>query len=325
MLWALLSTKIQVQRIECSDIRRPLIELWQIVRDDPNSLARRYEELRSSFVSGGGEIYYRVRDDFNRSGNPYLLFFLTRTCRLGHVRFNRKGMFTAPVHHGSFGAEPKRVASAIDAWHRKLVDRCVEFTCRDYRHVRSRPGDLLYLDPPYRIRQRIYGRIDFSQFFRWLSRQSGEYLLSLNGYCEDEDNTVAVPRSLFDRHLQLDAGTNHQQRLGHGVNQRVSDSLYIRQRRPLLTTEPDDERSQNKSEAIRRLLEQGDSGVEPKPKQIREILAIQGIVVDGNLIKVVRHHWRRGRRATAQSDPARVSTPLEPLSKNASKEISIRS
>ena len=32
-------TDIRVGRIECSDICKPLIELWQVVRDDPDNLA----------------------------------------------------------------------------------------------------------------------------------------------------------------------------------------------------------------------------------------------------------------------------------------------
>lgn len=293
MLWALLSTEIQVQSIECSDICRPLVDLWQIVRDDPKSLLQRYSELREQFVASGKDRYYEVRDDFNQTNDPYLFFFLSRTCRLGHVRFNRRDEFSAPVHHGYFGIEPHRLEPVIEAWHRKLTGRRIVFSCRDYKQVRSRPGDLLYLDPPYRTRHRIYGRIDFSTFFRWLSMQDGGYLISLNGFLNDQDKTVEVPTNLFDEHVQLEAGSNPQLRLGHGVIQQVTDSLYVRQRRPRLPPTPKNDPLLNKSEEIRRILSAGINGKEPKPKQIRDILMARGIDTETNLIKIVRHHWRR--------------------------------
>jgi DNA adenine methylase len=41
VLYELLGSDVRVRRIECSDTCVPLIELWQIVRDDPGTLARR--------------------------------------------------------------------------------------------------------------------------------------------------------------------------------------------------------------------------------------------------------------------------------------------
>ena len=37
-------TDIRVGRIECGDLCAPLIDLWQVVRDDPDGLLRRYAE-----------------------------------------------------------------------------------------------------------------------------------------------------------------------------------------------------------------------------------------------------------------------------------------
>jgi DNA adenine methylase len=224
MLWSLLSSGVQVRRAECSDVCRPLIHLWQIVRDDPKSLTQRYAEMRRRFVAEGKDYFYAVRAEFNRTENPYLFLFLSRTCRLGHVRFNERGQFNTPVHHSHYGIDPIRLEAIVDSWHRKLSASSVCFSRRDYRRVRSRPGDLLYLDPPYKTRQCIYGRMHFPDFFKWLSKQEGGYLLSLNGFLGEQDNTVEVPPSLFDQHIQLDAGSNSQLRLGHRVVQAVTDT-----------------------------------------------------------------------------------------------------
>jgi len=67
-------TDIRVDRIECGDTCVSLIELWQVIRDDPEGLARRYAESWSRLQATGGGYYYSVRRDFNRTGDPYLFF-----------------------------------------------------------------------------------------------------------------------------------------------------------------------------------------------------------------------------------------------------------
>lgn len=47
VLYELLGRDIHVDRIECSDTCVPLVEIWQVVRDDPDGLMRRYTERRA--------------------------------------------------------------------------------------------------------------------------------------------------------------------------------------------------------------------------------------------------------------------------------------
>ena len=53
-------------------------------------------------------------------------------------------------------------------------------------------------------RRIYYGRFDLEPFFPWLAKQRGGYALSLNGFVDDENKTVAVPKNLYDQHLQLE-------------------------------------------------------------------------------------------------------------------------
>jgi DNA adenine methylase len=53
VLYELLGSDIQVGRIECGDTCVPLVELWQIVRDDPDGLVRRYAEMWASLQQQG--------------------------------------------------------------------------------------------------------------------------------------------------------------------------------------------------------------------------------------------------------------------------------
>jgi len=228
-------TDIRVGRIECGDTCVPLIELWQVVRDDPDGLLRRYAEGWATLKSQGKGFYYEVRDRFNRTGDPRLFFFLLRTCRNGLVRFNRRGEFNTGFHAARPGMEPETVEAVLADWWRRLGRVPVRFAVRDYREVSTAPGDLLYLDPPYFNEDGQYysGMIDFPEFFGWLRGQRGDFLLSLNGFLGDEDRTVAVPGDLYDEHLLLDNGVSPFDRLNGEAALPLTDSLYIRRgRRP---------------------------------------------------------------------------------------------
>jgi len=231
VLYELLSSGIECERIRCSDTCRPLIELWRIVKDDPRHLNEEYGRLWHELGGRGATFYLEVRDEFNETGDPCLFFFLLRTCRNGMVRFNKAGQFSTGFHHGRRGMRPEKVKSVVEDWSRKLRQHDVRFYVRDYRRITSEDGDLLYLDPPYKVnvRHAFYsGVIDFEQFFHWLGKQQGDYLLSLNGLRGGEDWTVDVPNGLYDEHTFVPAGRSSLAQLNGNRACEVKDSLYVR-------------------------------------------------------------------------------------------------
>ena len=235
VLYRLMESGITVERFRCSDTCRPLIGLWRLVKDDPRQIVESYHEMWHRLGEKGAKYYHSIRDDFNESGDPLLFFFLLRTCRIGLVRFNVSGKFTSAYHHGSRGMTPDRVKGIVEDWSGKLRKHDVRFYVCDYRRIQSSPGDLLYLDPPYRAshQSRIYGKwIDFDQFFRWVRRQQGDYVLSLDGFVEEEDRRVEVPEDLFVQHLLLPNGKTSLPRINGAKAQSVRDSLYVRVRSP---------------------------------------------------------------------------------------------
>lgn len=317
VLYELLGSDLQVDRIECGDTCVPLIELWQVVRDDPEGLVRRYAENWATLQSQGKDFYYEVRHEFNIANDPYNFFFLLRTCRNGLVRFNRDGEFNSGFHGDRPGMDPETVQSLAEYWKRRLASRDVRFAVRDYRQVATGEGDLLYLDPPYLNEDGQYysGTIDFLEFFGWLRDQRGDYLLSLNGFLGDQDRTVAVPYDLYDEHLLLDNGVCPNHRLNGDPPPPVKDSLYIRRRSPVrvpedippLATDSSHARPQkevvNKSSEIRALLE-----AQPEltgPEVVRR-MAERGMKVDANLVRVVRHNLRKSK-TWAQAEEERRS------------------
>lgn len=230
VLYRLLSSDIKVERFRCSDLCKPLIDLWNTVIRDPRLLASRYEELWHGLKERGKPFYDEVRERFNESGDPCDFFFLLRTCRIGFVRFNLRGHFAVPYHLGEYGLPPEPAKRLINEWNQKLRDHDVRFTVRDYATVRSKAGDFLYLDPPYQLRnRRMYlGAFDHDQMFDWLGTQKGGYALSLNGFVGDEDRRVDVPQHLYDESLLIDSGVSAFRRLSRLPTPMQRDSLYLR-------------------------------------------------------------------------------------------------
>ena len=126
---------------------------------------------------------------------------------------------------------PERVKAVVEDWSRKLRQHDVRFYVKDYRRINSDDGDLLYLDPPYKVNSphAFYnGTIDFSQFFNWLGKQQGDYLLSLNGLRDGQDWTVDVPDGLYDEHTFVPAGRSLLVRRNGNGGCELQDSLYVR-------------------------------------------------------------------------------------------------
>ena len=231
VLQELLNSTIDVRRFRCSDICRPLIGIWNLMKDDPRRLLRSYEIMWGEMQSEGTDYYYRVRDEFNRSEDPCEFFFLLRTCRNGLVRFNRLGQFTAAHDPRRMGIAPAKIGPVIAHWHEQLRGRDIRFTVASYEEIRTRRSDFVYLDPPYKQEKTTYwDQIDYEQFYRWLGGQRARYVLSLNGFVGDKDCRLDVPEWHFDEHKQVKAGRRQaRDDQGNHVPLGVTHSLYVRQ------------------------------------------------------------------------------------------------
>lgn len=228
VLRELLASKIEVQRIRCSDACEPLIGIWNLIKDDPKRLSESYRSLWGKLQSGEQRLYNEVRYRFNENGDPCDFFFLLRTCRVGAVEFSRGGQFITPYHLGELGLEPNFVDVLLAEWHEMLRGRDVTFSVRDYRTVFSRPGDFMYLDPPYRSeRARLYfGSFDHPLFFDWLRKQRGDWALSLGDVDHVEDGDF-VPE-IYDDRIELSSGSSAVKRLSGVASPLAREWLFVR-------------------------------------------------------------------------------------------------
>lgn len=113
-------------------------------------LAREGKKL----AAGGADYYYEVRDRFNEQASPFDFLFLNRSCFNGVMRFNRHGRFNVP-----FGHKPQRFTQAyitkivnqINWAAKQMRGKDWEFRVAKWDETLAlvRPGDFVYLDPPY--------------------------------------------------------------------------------------------------------------------------------------------------------------------------------
>jgi len=65
-----------------SDVCEPLIELWNIVKNEPQLLFEKYSEHWSNLQREGHLYYYDVRKNFNQNKNGIdLFFFIENLCK----------------------------------------------------------------------------------------------------------------------------------------------------------------------------------------------------------------------------------------------------
>lgn len=136
-----------------TDANASLIEAYRTVRDDTGALIAELRTLEHAYLSlppaERAARYYTVRavEPVTPVARAARLIFLNRTCYNGLYRVNRGGRFNVP--HGRYRnprilheAGLRACATALQG-----VDLCAG----DFAEAcaRARPGDFVYLDPPY--------------------------------------------------------------------------------------------------------------------------------------------------------------------------------
>ncbi|RLP75840.1 Dam family site-specific DNA-(adenine-N6)-methyltransferase [Xanthobacter tagetidis] len=228
------------QRAVASDAFKPLIEIWQQLREDPDGLVRWYSQRHSLIASMGKEgAYETIKASYNASPNGADLLFLSRVCYGGVVRFRKADGYMStpcgphqPMHPDSF-AERARIWAA-----RTRAAKFVHADFEDVMRLAGR-GDVCYLDPPYVDSQAIlYGaqRFSLSRLFNVIreSKSRGVRIaLSIDGTKKSGDKKVdvSIPDGLFEREEYIHIGRSMLRRFqmdGQTLeSEHVSDRLLL--------------------------------------------------------------------------------------------------
>ncbi len=109
---------IEAKNKIASDINKPLIDLWNLIKNESDFLLKHYSDnwnlLNDETNSESYKTFYEVRERFNQKFNPEDLFFLSRTCVNGLIRFNKKGEFNNSLHYTRKGINPNTLKKIIN-------------------------------------------------------------------------------------------------------------------------------------------------------------------------------------------------------------------
>jgi DNA adenine methylase len=198
-----------------SDVYRPLLEIWQALRDDPARLKQWYAKRWHAMTEGDKAVVYeRIKAAFNAGPNGADLVFLCRACYGGVVRFRKADGFMSTPCGIHAPIRPEVFARRVDDWRQRTAG--VEFRLLDYGEAMAQAwrGDLVYCDPPYRNTQSIlYGAqaFDLDRLFQAIAdckARGVRVVLSLDGTKRSGGRVcdVSIPEGLFEREVQVSCG-----------------------------------------------------------------------------------------------------------------------
>jgi DNA adenine methylase len=194
-----------------SDLNAELIEAYQQVRDDHESVA---EALKGH--ANTAEHYYAVRAVVPDSSaeRAARFIYLNHTSYNGIYRVNLKGQYNVPFGHRAWGGIPsKELLSAVSLKLQGAVISVADFEAA-IAHVQT--GDLVFLDPPYtaahnnngfvKYNQRLFSFEDQIRLSKMVDtvRESGAYYLLTNAAHE----SIATLFEKGDTRLELKRGNS---------------------------------------------------------------------------------------------------------------------
>lgn len=224
-----------------NDLNGPLVDVLKSVIETPSELLSSYSAVwNEQFVykKGSVEHFYKVREDFNQGNqSPANMLYLLARCVKGSVRYGSNGQFNQSPDKRRNGTSPKTLKPNIDAISYYLKGR-TKFMSKDYREVLDevRPGDIVYMDPPYQgvsnVRDsRYFSGIDYHEFVEaidCLNRRGVDFLISYDGKCGNKQYGEDLPEDLGLKKVLLKAGLSSQSLL-LGKKEVTYEALYISQ------------------------------------------------------------------------------------------------
>ena len=132
------------------DNNRALIDLYRVVRDEPERIYHRLCRIRRDT-----ETYYKWRKlkprTLDRETRAVRFLYLNRNCFNGIFRTNKKGEFNVPI-----GVRPGAYFSKDDLLRCASLLRSAKLVAADFAQTLDlvKSGDFVYLDPPFALESR---------------------------------------------------------------------------------------------------------------------------------------------------------------------------
>lgn len=234
---AMLPFRITAKAI-ASDIIVELIELWKIIRDQPEIASKEYEWRWKKLQEEGHQFYYKLRHSFNKERNPFDFLFLTRTCVNGLIRFNASGDFNNSLHHTRPGISPDRLNLTLMKWSNVIKD--VTFIVADYKEIleQVKKDDFVFLDPPYVGTKGRYtvSSFEINKFYEQLeiiNKVEAKWMLTFDGTAGNRTYSVGIPQELYKIKFDLPTGNSPFTKLMRTSIDMVVESVYLNYNPPI--------------------------------------------------------------------------------------------
>lgn len=222
-----------------SDILPFLIDIFDLVKNNPNALTEYYEKEITEYYNDPQGKYLEIRDRFNKEHNAYDFCLLSRTCYSGVIRFRKSDGYMSTPCGPHKPIAPEAFKNRVSLWTQLL--RKADFKCESYIDAmdKAQEGDVVYCDPPYTHSQSIiYGAQDFDvdTLFTKITEckaRGVKVILSINGMRDSKKTDISVtpPEGLFERKLLVDCGTSMIDRLQNDgkemKDKKVDDQLLL--------------------------------------------------------------------------------------------------
>ena len=171
---------INANKIICNDNISYLVELYEYIKEtETEELLLKIRKTINKYEldKTNKEGYLELRNEYNLSKKPILLFVLICFSFNHQIRFNNSHQFNAPV--GKDRSEYNmRIEENLKVFSETLKQKEIIFTSLDFLNVdllELRKEDFVYCDPPYLISSASYN--DGNRGFKnWTEKEENELL-----------------------------------------------------------------------------------------------------------------------------------------------------
>ena len=216
------------------DSYAPLVNLWEMIINDPAELSERYSAIWHKQFRVDNH-FNDCRSEFNETYDPVLLLYLIARCVKNAVRFNKHGSFTQSADKRRTGMKPDRVMRNAHAVSRLLKGRTSLFR-GDFRECTKNAGvgDLIYMDPPYQGTtygndKRYAASLERESVINALHNFDAKnilYVLSYDGQTGEKTYGDPLPNTIEADHLSIHAGRSTQATISGRIEETI-ESIYV--------------------------------------------------------------------------------------------------
>ena len=219
-----------------NDLNRPLMDLLNLIINEPDRIASDYERLWHQQMGREREFYDEARTQFNATNRPELLLYLLARCVKASVRYNAAGEFNQSPDNRRKGRRPQSMREDIQAVSQLLKGRTRITSCdftSTIEHLNP-ATDLLYMDPPYQGTSggrdsRYCSGVELATLVKFLAElnvRNAMFVLSYDGRKGSKTYGRTLPEELKLFHFMIEAGRSTQSTL-LGCRDVTHESLYL--------------------------------------------------------------------------------------------------